>query len=396
MKKTKTLKLAALLLAVIMLLPAVTGCSDKTKAVALINGKELSAQDFEYYLKTSYNSYSSQGYTFTGYWNADILGDGSYTPVDLITEDALQNAAYYQAIYSKCDELGQGYSKDDEKACEDSFLELAETYGSAITLQNTLKANNTTKYDLLKSSADETMKARLYDILTGEGGELYQSDDELRQEVNDNYICVKHILISTADVEEEEIDEMRATAEDILEQAKSGEDFESLMENHSDDTSGMESYPNGYVFAEDDTTYDADFVAASFKLDVNEISDIVETDYGFHIIKRYELSDDQITEQMTAIPTANFAEYVTAISSEYEIEQLDTFSKLDIVAIVDPTDTTDYSAIDETEAEDTNTDADTEGTEDAEGEGVDVEDAGEADDGSAETEGADADETTGD
>ncbi len=63
-----------------------------------------------------------------------------------------------------------------------------------------------------------------------------------------------------------------------------GGDFAELARQYSDDPSGQRGGDMGRItrFIIDDR-----FVAAAFDLDIDETSDVVETGYGYHIIRRY-------------------------------------------------------------------------------------------------------------
>jgi len=107
-------------------------------------------------------------------------------------------------------------------------------------------------------------------------------------------VHVSHILISTqdpatkSDLPEDKKTVKRKLAEDILKRAKGGEDWGKLVKDYSEDP-GSKDKGGEYTFAR----YNADpshamvkeFEDASFALGPNQISDIVTTSYGYHIIK---------------------------------------------------------------------------------------------------------------
>ena len=120
------------------------------------------------------------------------------------------------------------------------------------------------------------------------------SYEELLKEYNENYICAKHILIPTIDLQtgeslsEGNIRASKATAEAVYKNAKSGADFDELIAKHSKDEGSM-YYPDGYVFTYGEMT--PEFEKAAFNLDENEISKPVKSPYGYHIIKRMPLPE---------------------------------------------------------------------------------------------------------
>jgi foldase protein PrsA len=106
------------------------------------------------------------------------------------------------------------------------------------------------------------------------------SDDEART------ITIEHILIKThrldssgqrTPLDEEEKKEAYEKAVQVLTEARNGEDFESLVSRYNEDGKSIYSFGKGEM--------EADFERAAFNLGTGEISDIVETAYGYHIIK---------------------------------------------------------------------------------------------------------------
>jgi peptidyl-prolyl cis-trans isomerase D len=93
----------------------------------------------------------------------------------------------------------------------------------------------------------------------------------------------RHILIKTTEGDSEDVlREKREKAEQILELARSGEDFAELAKQYSEGPTGsrggdLGSFPQGRMVKS--------FDDAAFALNEGEISDIVETQFGFHIIK---------------------------------------------------------------------------------------------------------------
>ena len=78
-------------------------------------------------------------------------------------------------------------------------------------------------------------------------------------------------------------EEARQIAEELLERQKAGEDFQELAREYSD---GPSSVNGGVLNPFGRGKMMPAFEEAAFALDKGEVSGIVETDYGFHIIKR--------------------------------------------------------------------------------------------------------------
>lgn len=106
------------------------------------------------------------------------------------------------------------------------------------------------------------------------------SDDEART------ITVDHILIKTYSLDEnnekveydsEKKHEAFLRAQEVLAKAQSGVSFDSLIATYNEDNQSQYSFRKGEM--------NIGFETTAFNLGKGEISDIVETEYGYHIIK---------------------------------------------------------------------------------------------------------------
>lgn len=101
---------------------------------------------------------------------------------------------------------------------------------------------------------------------------------------------VSHILFESS----EDADAAKAKAEAVLAQVKSGGDFATLAEENSDDiVSAEEGGDLGKINRDD---YEGAFGDAAFALsNAGDVSDVVETEFGFHIIKLTEYTAQEVT-----------------------------------------------------------------------------------------------------
>ncbi|MBM4376605.1 MAG: peptidyl-prolyl cis-trans isomerase [Deltaproteobacteria bacterium] len=79
-------------------------------------------------------------------------------------------------------------------------------------------------------------------------------------------------------------DEALARAREVLGKLKAGADFAALVDAYSDEPGAAERGGDLGVFPRNAMV--KPFSDAAFKLTVGELSDVVETRYGFHVIKR--------------------------------------------------------------------------------------------------------------
>lgn len=98
-----------------------------------------------------------------------------------------------------------------------------------------------------------------------------------------NSVHVEHILFKTIGKTDAEVAEIKKQAESVLKQAKSGANFEALAKKYSeDDASKIKGGDLGWI-VEGQTV--PEFQQVAFNLPKGSISDLVKTQYGFHIIK---------------------------------------------------------------------------------------------------------------
>ena len=99
-------------------------------------------------------------------------------------------------------------------------------------------------------------------------------------------VHARHILLSTANKPKDEVPKIQAQAEALLKQIKSGGDFAELAKKNSQDPgSAQKGGDLGWVSRGQMVK---NFEDAVFTLKPNEISNVVTTEYGFHIIQVLE------------------------------------------------------------------------------------------------------------
>ncbi|MBE6591695.1 MAG: hypothetical protein E7646_06605 [Ruminococcaceae bacterium] len=199
-----------------------------------------------------------------------------------------------------------------EKYAEKNSLTLTEDEKNTVTsyvddIMNNMgkeefKENMNTLYlteKLYRSlQADEAVYEKIYTKLFGEGGEMAWSDEEFNSYYAENYICATHVLISfSAGETPENCPLTYKKAQDVL-ALTSTEDFDTLIEKYGTDKE-LENYPTGYYFTEGDMV--KEFYEAAKALKVGEISPVVVTTAGCHVIKRLEPDKEQIALQKDAI-----------------------------------------------------------------------------------------------
>jgi peptidyl-prolyl cis-trans isomerase C len=197
-------------------------------------------------------------------------------------------------------QLLKAQATDADKAAgkalaEKRFEEAKAKLGSEEQLNRQLKLMGATREEVLakwteSATAEAVLKRELKVNVTDADAKKYYDENPARFE-EPEMVRASHILLVTSDpkTNAELTDEQKAAKrkqmEGLLKRARAGEDFAKLAKEYSEDpgsrdTGGEYKFPRGRMMPE--------FESAAFSLGTNQISDIVTTRYGYHIIKLSE------------------------------------------------------------------------------------------------------------
>jgi len=126
------------------------------------------------------------------------------------------------------------------------------------------------------------------------GRKIALSDADLRKIYDANKdvfrvperVHVRHVLLKTSGKPKEDVPKIKARAEELLKEVKAGGNFAEIAKKNSEDPgSAAKGGDLGWIVR--DQTVKA-FENAAFTLKPNEISDLITTEYGFHVIQVLE------------------------------------------------------------------------------------------------------------
>jgi peptidyl-prolyl cis-trans isomerase C len=204
--------------------------------------------------------------------------------------------------------VGKATVADKAKAKENSARFLEDTYkaaGSEEAFLRQLKVlgitpqqftNRVTEQAIAEELLGREVKSKII-ITPDQVQQFYETNDAVFRQPE--MARASHILILTRDPQtrleltEEQKKAKHDKAEQILARAKKGDDFTKLIEEFSEDPLAKENKGEfKFTRAKDDPrrAMVPEFETAAFALKPNQVSGLVKTEYGYHIIKLHEIT----------------------------------------------------------------------------------------------------------
>lgn len=291
-------------------------------ALATVNGAPVTAYTYLYWL-TSNISYLETNYGMTM--------DSDATLADYLKSVSLNAAVQYNLIAAKAKELGYDMTQEQTDELDGNMALTMMMMGGEEAFQDELRKAGFDYDTFYNINAASYYYAQLRDGLFADRPTAEEMDAYIEE---NDILYAKHILLMTVDpstyepLDEAAIAEKKATAESLLAQLRSSgdllTDFDTLMNQYSED-SGLIYYPDGYTFTAGEMV--SEFEDATRALEYGQISGLVESTYGYHIILRL----DPDTEDARAEYRADLLyDQLDAWTDEADIVLSDEYEALDV------------------------------------------------------------------
>lgn len=390
MKKTLRRALASIL-ALVMALGLLSGCGSSYDPVQevmgykgstplfTVNGADVTAEEFYFWLAQQMDQAASY-FSAMGMETDWSMEMGDTTAGESLKQAAQSYAVLYSVVASKAAENGCSYTKEDQADYQEELAAAKEAMGDEADYEQNLKSMCISEAGFEKVSSVRYLYNHLVTALFQEGKPDAPDAETLKQYAEDNDIlAAKHILLLTTNMDtgealsQEEIAQKKAKAEELLTQLQAVTDpaqletkFDELMKANSEDT-GLADSPDGYAFTAGEMV--EEFEDATRALEPGQISGIVESSYGYHIILRL----DPATAQPVRLQWGNEQLQSTMMDQwieEAEIVTTETYDNLDVGDFYDKLTAyreslepqeTDAATPEETDGSDDQTQADTAG-----------------------------------
>ncbi len=300
----------------VALVAALTGCRDDDVA-ARVNGEAIKMSVIEQQLEDTKKQYPQM---FEGADAEARLLDFRQRILDtLISQELLRQAAEDSGI------------EIDEKEIDNQVNELKKSFQGDQKFEEALKKANLTVDKLKDQLREQMVQQKLVEKLTAE---IKIADKDIKAYYDKNKAQYKEeAAVHAAHILFDERDE--ANAEKVLEMVEDGDDFAALAKKYSKDTV---SATKGGDLGWPTQPYVSEFQAAADKLDPGEISDLVKSPFGWHIIKVIEKRSerqkklDEVKEQIRQILTQQqqaeaYTKYLEGLRKDAKIEIVDPVLK---------------------------------------------------------------------
>ncbi len=298
--------------------------------IMTVDGIDVPFDEYRYIYKFVDMQYFSGG--SSAYWEAhpEVFPD----MLDIVEAQVMENLWGVMLA----NRFGVTLNEDDEAQIDAAIEEQVASFESHEAYEEAMAASGINE-DLLRRLVRESVTGnRAYeDLFMDPEGELRPTDDQIREGLKNDYVRVYHVLVSNdhfsgeegyEDADEETLKAAaKEYAEELLERIKNGEDIYTLAQEADDP--GMVGNPDGYLFSYGVMV--EEFEEASFALEVGEVSDLVETDYGYHIIQRLEqeqYAEDNWDKVSQAYVTDYFNNYVNSMLENAEVTYWEDYGKI--------------------------------------------------------------------
>ncbi len=304
------------------------GVPDDT-VMLTVDGQEVTAEEYLYWLGNATTYYEMiSSYRGEAMDLAQEMEDG-VTLGEQLKLAARDNAVLLVLVPSLAEEFDVAFTEEDLQLVVDSHAERIESAGGEEMYAYQLQTMGISDEAALRLDATTILYGKV------QRAWLEKAEQELTDEAVAAYIekndllRAKHILLLTKDMttgeayDDAKKAEQKAKADDLLAQLRADPSkFDELMHANSEDP-GLSASPDGYVFTAHEMA--PQFENGTRALDFGEISQVIESDYGYHIILRLDPDCDEVRD---AAAGAKFSEGVRSRVDAAEVVESETYKDL--------------------------------------------------------------------
>lgn len=268
-----------------------------------VDGEAVPADEYLFFLSQSISTVKEYGFLADDTaWEETI--DGAAT-AEYLKTDALNSMKAFVCIRAKAAELGVTLPDEDKTKVDTQISQLTDLMSTqGMTLQEGLDAYCVTEATYRRVMETSYLSGVLLDKMSDAGGELDPTDEKVSAFVEEQGIySAKHILLSTMKEDNTAMSDaekavVKQEADALAAELRASEDplalFDQKMEDRSDDrnsVTGALNGPDGYTTLPGNMV--PEFEEGAKALKVGQISDPIESQYGYHIILRQDAVNEE-------------------------------------------------------------------------------------------------------
>ena len=221
------------------------------------------------------------------------------TVLDVTKDSILENTKSFAVIEKLAQENNVILDEVALSELEAERAETVESLGGEESYRAELAKLGLSEETYDRMCRSDYLYSALEELAATEGSSLYATDEQLiAYAAEQGYMTADHILLLTRDMStyQELDDETKAEKKALAEELKAkldaytGDDligyFTELADEYSEDP-GRETYPTGYTFTTGSMVQE--FEDAAYALSEGEVSEVVESSFGYHILLRLPL-----------------------------------------------------------------------------------------------------------
>ncbi len=303
-----------------------------SRTVMTVGGNDITEAEYKYYFEMAKNEVASEQSIATEDELKEFLKNGKIDgkpALDVIKEKTEADILRTEIAVIKANEEGIKIS-DEQKSAARAIISASDADTKA-QLKEIKKTTGADKYLIADIMEKAYLTDTYYSFVTSTKQEQFTPDEVfIDEEMTNSYACVKHVLIkNTPDADANGVvpevegyaETAKKKAEEVLAKAVAGENFENLIKEYGEDP-GMEATPDGYIIDSTGASIDgsgvmvSEFTKGTFAVLPGEVNaELVESSYGWHIIKRYGISPNN----------ANYATVEAAAKNKIVSEMFDAY-----------------------------------------------------------------------
>ena len=314
-----------------------------------VDGAEVPAEEVLYWVSNYADQYAAWGMT-------DLsmdMGDGQ-TLGQYYLDSAVETATLYQLMQNKADELKLGWNKENQAAYDEQLQTMKEsmaqqagldiqTQGDQVDteLVRLISYMGLSQEGFFRINQASFLYNNLMEGLFGAEGTDAPDTGKLDEA---GVYHAKHILIKaepTTDADGNVTDDgmaaAQAQAQEIYDQLLAAEDpmtlFDQLMTEYTDDvdsSGNVNGGTDGYTFGPGEMV--DEFYEGTKALGEGEISQPVQSQYGYHIILRLSADNEAGYDKYAQI---KMQDQIDQWMDEVQVERSETLESLDLQAFYD-------------------------------------------------------------